>query len=131
MRWTSAVHDIDLQSIWSVLQTEASGPESAIEAVPSGIEISAGEVLLGVDNTGRRILLVPLRPGEAFAEDKSGRAIRLLRVKYGNITYLAAVSLREDLDSVFTQFVTELLSEISGATSPAAETVAALSHQNH
>lgn len=119
--------DNDLHSIWSVLQTEASGPEAAIEAVPSGIQIKAGEVLLGVDNNGRRILLVPLRPGEAFAEDKSGRAIRLLRVKYENTTYLAAVSLREDLDSVFTQFVSELLTEISEAASPAAATVAALS----
>ena len=127
MKWISAVSDNDLHAIWSVLQTEASGPEAAIEAVPSGIQISAGEVLLGVDNNGRRILLVPLRPGEAFAEDKSGRAIRLLRIRYEDTTYLAAISLREDLDSVFTQFVSELLGEISTASSAAAATVAALS----
>lgn len=118
--------DLDLHSIWSVLQTEATGPDEALEVVASGVEIRAGEVLLGVDNHARRILLVPLLPGEAFAEDRTGRAIRLVRVTIAGVTYLAAVSLRDDLDVVFSQFVTELLRDISGSRSPASETVAAL-----
>lgn len=111
--------EIDLSVAWRILETESLKDRSGIEVVPSGVEVSAGSVLVGVDNTGLRYLLIPLLPGEAFAEDRSGRSIQLWRIDEKAKFYLAAVCLATDLNVVFTQFVQELLAEVTSAASPA------------
>ena len=116
----------DLHARWTVLQTEAAKAESGIEAAGTGVRVEAGEILVGVDSEGRRNLLIPLEPGEAFAEDRSGRSVHLLKVSQGRQTFLAAVCLQADLEQVFAQFASELLAEAVGARSPAKATVACL-----
>lgn len=118
--------DLDLTAVWAVLETEARGDDSGIEAAPSGIHVRAGDALLGVDGGGRRHLLIPLQAGEAFAEDRTGRSVQLVKVDHGTTTYLSAMCLQADLDGVFAQFCSELLDEIRDATSPAQATVTAL-----
>lgn len=123
--WIWAMADPDLATIWTVLQTEAS-PAGGVEASGTGIRLRAGEVLAGADALGRRHLLVPLRPGEAFAEDRSGRSVHLLRLDHAGTRYLSAVCLNLDLDGVFTQFANELLSDLADAASGARAAVDAL-----
>lgn len=122
----SAMPDLELTAVWSVLETEARGDDPGIEAAPSGVVVSAGEALLGVDSLGRRHLLIPLQAGEAFAEDRTGRSVHLVKIEHGATTYLSAVGLQSDLDEVFAQFCSELLDDIRDATSPAQATVTAL-----
>jgi len=126
MMWTSPMAEVDLSSVWTVLATEALTADAGIEAVPTGIEVMAGPVLAGVDSMSRRHLLIPLRPGEAFADDRRGRAVHLLLIDHAGVAYQSAVCLRHDLDRVFTQFASELLDELAGADTGAAVTVAAL-----
>jgi hypothetical protein len=117
---------VDLRATWSVLQTEAAKTGTGITVVDSGVELLAGKVLVGVDSGTRRVLLIPLRPGEAFAEDRTGRSVHLVRISHEGTDYLGAVSLQPDLDEVFAQFASELLFGIAEAESPARATVAAL-----
>lgn len=116
----------DLPTLWTVLQTEATGAETSIETVASGASVSAGDVLVGVDGWARRHILIPMRPGEAFAEDRSGRAVHLVRVTHEGTVYLSAVCLQAELNQVFAQFARELITEIAEAVSPARATVASL-----
>ena len=118
--------DPDLRAIWAVLQTVAEGPDSGMDVVESGVEVSAGMVLLGVDNLGRRLLLIPLRLGEAFGEDRTGRAVHLIRVTYQETAYLCAICIQADLNEEFARFVSELLPEVVEAHSPAHATLEVL-----
>jgi hypothetical protein len=116
----------DLSAVWNVLQTEAAGEVDAIEAVDAPTRVNAGQVLLGVDGSGRRHVLIPLLPGEAFAPDGTGRSVHLIRVTHCGIDYLSAVCLHEDLHKVFAQFAWELLGDIEDSPSPARTTIEAL-----
>ncbi|HMJ77121.1 MAG TPA: PD-(D/E)XK motif protein [Iamia sp.] len=116
----------DLATLWTVLRTEAGDAGSSVEVAPTGARVGAGEVLAGVDGEGRRHLLIPLLPGEAFAQDTGGRSVHLLRLAHEGTTYLSAVCTRPELDGVFGQFATDLVEEIAGADSPARTTVATL-----
>ena len=123
--WTS-MPEAELTTVWNVLQTEAAGEGTAIEAVESSVQVRAGQVLLGVDGDSQRHLLIPLLPGEAFATDRTGRSVHLVRVDHKGVDYLSAVCLHEDLHQVFAQFASELLADVAKSASPARTTVEAL-----
>lgn len=110
---------LDLLAIWTVLDTEATHREDGLYAVATGLSVTAGEILAGVDAERNRHLLIPLLPGEAFADDTTGNAIRLQRIKVNGTTYLSAVCVVRELDDIFTQFARELAGEIPGSQSPA------------
>ncbi len=106
--------EASLEAIWTVLAGEFASGQAAIDASPSGVEVAAGDVLIGIDNSGCRQLLVPLQPGEPFADDLSGGSVHLVRVAHEGVNYLCAVCLSRDLDDVFSQFADELLGALSG-----------------
>jgi hypothetical protein len=106
--------EASLEAIWTVLEGEFASGQPVIDASPSGVEVAAGEVLIGVDNTGCRQLLVPLQAGEPFADDLSGGSVHLVRIAHGGVNFLCAVCLSRDLDDVFSQFAYELLGSLSG-----------------
>lgn len=118
------VPERDLAAIWTVLDTEASQSEGGIEAVSVGVSLHAGEVLAGIDHLGNRHLLLPLKVGEAFAEDRSGGTIQLVRVNHGGTHYMSAVCLKPQLNDIFAQFCDDLLTAVASATSTAQATIA-------
>jgi hypothetical protein len=107
----------DLAAVWTVL--ESTPPDAGVEAVGVGYEVSAGELLAGVDGEGRRFLLIPLLSGEAARVDTRGRAVHLLRLNHAGAHYLAVTCLLRELHTVFTQFSRELVASIEDADSPA------------
>ena len=125
--WISAMPDADLNAAWTVLTTEATATASGIKAIGSGVTLVAGDVLVGVDESAHRHLLIPLHDGEAFAEDRRGPISPVWsRIDHSHASYLSAVCLDRDLDAVFAQFASELLTEVAGATSPVKATISAL-----
>ena len=112
-------NSLDLLAIWTVLDTEATSGQGGLHAVPTGLSVAAGEILAGVDEERNRHLLIPLLPGEAFADDTNGNAIRLQRIKVGDKTYLSAVCVVRELDDIFTQFARELSGDLPRSQSPA------------
>jgi Putative PD-(D/E)XK family member, (DUF4420) len=106
----------DLAAIWTVLESNL--PEG-VDAVGTGYEVVAGELLAGIDGVGRRYLLVPLLPGEAARTDTRGRAVQLVLLEHEGCHYLAVTCLSPELYSVFTQFSRELVTSIDDADSPA------------
>lgn len=118
--------DPDLLTIWTVLKTEAGKTDQGVEVSGTGVHVLAGEVLAGVDANGHRHVLIPLRPGEAFADDSRGRSVHLRRIDHGGTHYLSAICIDNALEHVFAQFAVELLHEITSADSPAVATVDAL-----
>jgi hypothetical protein len=123
--------EVSLSSAWTVLETEIAGAETdegGIDAVPTGTSVAAGSVLVGLDRQRRRYVLVPLRPGEAFAEDRRGRAVHLIMIKHGGQRYLAAQCLQRDLDPVFQQFAEEVLRTAIDSEAPAQAVVNALAN---
>lgn len=120
-------HEDELAAAWAVLETTAkSVPDSGIDVVPTGVSIPAGQVLVGVDGAGRRYVLVPVRPGEAFAEDRRGRAVQLVGIRHNGVQHIAAVCLQRELDDVFRQFAAEILRSITGAEAPAQRVIEVL-----
>lgn len=117
----SAMYEPGLDTAWSVLSTEKAHQET-VQMLPVGPTISAGPILAGLDYQGRRSLMVPLLPGEAFAEDRSGRAVHLERAAHQGKQYLVAKCLDAGLNDVFSVFAEELLDQLS-PTSAASETV--------
>lgn len=111
--------DTDLSAAWMVLETEAAATTEGIHVVSAGTHVLAGDVLVGVDHLGRRHVLIPLRDGEAFADDRRGRAVHIVRLELRGGSYLSAVCLDSDLDEVFAQFADELLADIVADASPA------------
>lgn len=120
------MNEAGLDLIWKVLRAEHEQTHQQIAVVPSGVSVRAGHVLAGVDGDGNYHLLVPLRPGEAFAEDRSGGAVNLMRLEHEGLHYLSAVCLSRDLDDVFTQFAKELLHSLEGAETGARSVVESL-----
>lgn len=118
--------EMDLSAVWTVLQTEAAGSGGGIEAVTVGVGLQAGDVLAGIDHLGNRHLLLPLKVGEAFAEDRSGKTVQLVRINHDGTHYMSAVCLMPQLDDIFGRFCSDLLKEVVSATSTAQATVAAL-----
>lgn len=114
----------DLDAAWTVLATEP--PEFGVTVSPTGTDLAAGELLLGIDHEGRRHFLVPLIPGEAARTDKRGRGVQLARFTHEGTHYLTVFCLLPELHSVFTQFCRELIDSIAQAASPAKEVAAAL-----
>ncbi|MFT4085009.1 MAG: PD-(D/E)XK motif protein [Nocardioides sp.] len=114
----------DLDGVWTVLAT--SPPKSGISVSPAGSTVSAGKVLIGVDQENRRHLLIPLLPGEAARTDSRGRGVHIARLSHGDATYLTVYCLLPELHQVFTQFCRELIVTIADAASPAKEAAAAL-----
>lgn len=114
----------DLNGVWTVLAT--SPPKSGISVSPAGSTVSAGEVLIGIDQEDRRHLLIPLLPGEAARTDSRGRGVHIGRINHAGATYLTVYCLLPELHQVFTQFCRELIVTIAGAASPAKEAAAAL-----
>lgn len=117
--------DPDLRSVWMVLETEASG-EAGIQTVSTGLSVMAGEMLVGADAAGARYLLVPLRPGEACAEDRRGQSVHLLRLHHEGRHYIVAKCLHPELRSVFERFVFEVMHELEGRADAARAVVASL-----
>jgi hypothetical protein len=114
----------DLDAVWTVLETEP--PTSGIEVSGTGFQLSAGEVLAGVDADLHRQLLIPLLPGEAAVADTRGRAVHVVRATVDGKHFLSLVCRSAELHPVFTQFARELLSSLVGAASPARAAVATL-----
>jgi hypothetical protein len=110
----------DLAAKWTVLETEASGtsPES-IRTVPTGTTVTAGPVNAGVDGLGHRHLIIPLLPGEAFAEDRTGRGVQLWRVTLDGDVAASLVCLLPAFNDIFERLALDVLREASEATSPA------------
>lgn len=117
--------DPDLLAIWTILDTEATTDQNGLHAVSTGLAVAAGEILAGVDAAANRHLLVPLLPGEAFAQDLTGSAVQLHRITESGTTYLSAVCLIRDLDDIFIQFARELSRELPQSQSPAKDVVGA------
>lgn len=117
--------ELDLNAIFTVLSNEGGEPD-ALQAVRTGVAVSAGEALAAVDAIGRRHLLVPLRDGEAFAEDRSSSGVQLVRADHGGDHYLAVVCNNHDLDDVFARFCKELLEILDGSPMAAKHAVDAL-----
>src|SRR5262245_15707306 len=101
-RWISIMPNQDLEGVWTVLATTP--PASGIEVAPTGNEVAAGEVLVGVDHLSRRHLLIPLLPGEAARTDTKGRGVHLAQLRHGSTAYVTVLCLLPELHHVFTQF---------------------------
>ena len=115
--------DNDLLAAWQVLETEIGERTDVIEATPSGVEVNAGEIMIGLDSEFNRHVLIPLMTGESFAEDRTGRSIHVLEIPYGERRFLSTVCLRRDLDGIFVQFARELVQSVVDVPSPASETI--------
>lgn len=115
-----------LESIWSVLDTPATTHKNGIHAAPTGLSIDAGDVLAGVDAESNRHLLIPLLPGEAFAQDLSGDAVQLRRVDRNRTAYVSTVCISRELDDVFAQFAKEICADLADAPSAVGHVVAAV-----
>lgn len=113
--------DVDLRAAWTVLETAASKAEpETVQVSPTGVAIGAGEILAGVDIFGHRHLLIPLLPGEAFAEDRSGGGVQLRRVDVGGEAHAGLVCLLPDLNPIFERLAREILGEATtGPATPA------------
>lgn len=116
--------DLDLEGAWTVLATNP--PSDGIGVAPTGCTVTAGEVLVGVDQRHLRHLLIPLLDGEPARTNTKGRAVHLGRVRHGSTTYLTVLCLLPELHHDFTRFCRELIDTISSAPSPAKEAAAAL-----
>lgn len=110
----------ELGASWTVLETEMLGasPE-AVRTVPTGTEVAAGSVEAGVDASGRRHLIIPLLPGEAFAEDRTGRGVQIWRVTLDSKVVASLVCLIPALNDVFERLALEVLRQVVEAPSPA------------
>lgn len=117
-RWTLAESDLD--AIWTVLATEARHGPVGMSMFDSPFRVDAGAILLAIDQEGRRTVLVPLGPGESFAEDTRGSAVQFRKTQFGEAEYLAASCLLSELDSIFSRFVWEMLNEVARSDQPAA-----------
>lgn len=115
-----------LSSIWDALETDGAADGEGISVIESEFKVAAGAVLLGVDSQGSRHVLVPLRKGEAFAPDRTGRSVHLRRVSVERAEYLSAVCINPQLNPVFARFAWEMISEVVNADSPARTTVEVL-----
>jgi hypothetical protein len=110
----------ELAAVWAVLETEMKGAESdVIRTVPTGTTVQAGPVTAGVDSAGWRHLIIPLLPGEAFAEDRSGRGVQIWRVTVDGLTAASLVCLIPALNDVFERLALEVLQAAVAAPSPA------------
>jgi hypothetical protein len=107
----------DLAAVWTVL--ESAPPDTGLDAVETGYQVTAGDLLAGIDGEGRRYLLVPLLPGEAARVDTKGRAVHLIRLQHAGAHYLAISCLTPELFTVFTRFSHELVVSLEHADSPA------------
>lgn len=110
----------DLGASWTVLETEMQGasPE-AVRTVPTGTDVAAGPVEAGVDAGGRRHLLIPLLPGEAFAEDRTGKGVQMWRLSLDTKAVASLVCLASPLNEVFERLALEVLRQARDAQSPA------------
>jgi hypothetical protein len=118
-KWTSSMDKQDLDGVWTVLSSSV--PASGISVAPTGDEVSAGQLLAGIDSEGRRHFLIPLFTGEPAKTDTKGRAVHLGRIALEGSSYLTVVCLRPELHRVFTQFCRELAESVEDAKSPARE----------
>lgn len=126
MRYPLTHSSSKLESIWSVLDTPATTQKDGIHAAPTGLLIDAGDVLAGVDVESNRHLLIPLLPGEAFAQDLSGDVIQLRRVDRNHTAYVSTVCTSRELDDVFAQFAKEICADLAEAPSAVGHVVAAM-----
>ena len=115
-----------LSSIWDALETDGASDGYGISVIESEFAVAAGAVLLGVDSNGCRHVLVPLKKGEAFAPDRTGRSVHLRRVSVEQTEYLSAVCINPQLNRVFARFAWEMISEVVDADSPARSAVEVL-----
>lgn len=107
----------DLGAVWTVLETEARRERAGIAAIGTGTRVAAGEVLVGVDASGRRVFLVPARAGEALAEDRTGQAVHVVRLEHQGVAHLAVVCVEPSQNAVFGRFCYELLADLDGCSS--------------
>lgn len=72
------VGDTDLEVVWAVLESQAGDPDS-LRVRGTGVELPAGEVLVGSGTDGHRHVLIPLAEGAAFAQDTDTRGVHITR----------------------------------------------------
>lgn len=100
----------DLRAVWTVLETAATGSSAqTLQIRGTGLAVDAGEVLVGIDSSAHRHLLLPLKPGEAFAEDRAGRGVQLRRVDLDGVTFADVICLLPSLNIIFERLCREML----------------------
>lgn len=118
---------INLTPAWSVLETEAASNESAVvQTVESGVVVKAGPVLVGVNGSSNRLILIPLLAGEAVAESRDAKAVQVRRMAVDGRECVAIVCDTPAVYDVFARLAADILNEISDATSPANRAVEVL-----
>lgn len=114
----------DLRTIWTVLETEVHKVVTdSIEVASTNVTVHGSSVLAGMDSNGRRYLLVPILPGESFAEAKRIKAVNLIRLEHNGRSYIAAVCLDPESEDIFELFAAGLLARVSESDKPAQVTI--------
>jgi hypothetical protein len=116
----------DLQAAWAVLETEASLAGAPLKGTGTGHLIGGREVEIAADAAGVRYLLIPLVPGEAVLEDRSGRWVQLVRTTVEGRSYVALTCGAARLTRLFHLLAEDILREIEGKSSAAAVAFQAL-----
>lgn len=122
--WILKMSEIDLDGAWTVLAT--SPPASGISVSPTGDQVVAGPLLVGIDHESRRHLLIPLLLGEAVRTNRTGSGVQLGRLAHEGTHYLSVYCLVPELHTVFTQFCRELILTVRTSSSPARDAAEAL-----
>lgn len=117
--WTLATMG-DLVAMWTVLETEAAGVQiGQLRTLRTEVKLSAGAVEVAVDGEGHRHLLLPLLPGEAVEEDRTGRAVQLHAVRLDHSEFVSLQCHIPALNGFFARLAEEILDEVADAASPA------------
>jgi hypothetical protein len=102
-----------LQVIWDLLE-----PTGLLRVAPTGVSMPAGEILAGFDNDGRRLLLIPLHPGEAATALTDLQSLRVAVITpvdgpAAGRPFLGLCCLTHDLDDLFVRLCDEILPELA------------------
>lgn len=117
---------VDLESAWSVLETEATLAGSSLKSAVTGHQVGGLEIEIAADPSGNRYLLIPLLPGEAVLEDRTGRWVQLVRTVIGDRQYVALRCGATRLARLFQLLAEDILREVEGKPSPSAVAFQAL-----
>lgn len=112
------IRDLDL--LWKVLENETRDPGVG-KYLDVGASTATGEVLVSVDESGARVILLPTSPDEPFAPDTSTKVHitrRLLRTSRGDQTFVAVTCQADQVKAAFTTMASQMISASEGSAGP-------------
>lgn len=114
--------DLRVSQAFDVLETVAN-PEARLMTRQSGIGNPWGELLFGVDSTGRRHLLIPIEAGGEILEDRASAGVQIhdtgVIAEVGR--FADVICLRPHLGAIFEILVEDLLDALEDSADPVAD----------